>query len=374
MSKKRRPSSFRVGRSVAVRVVRGPHKTDSSRWYWRADRSAPDGRECVWSGWGTAAEVEQKIAGALARGSLGDPAARASDEVRTVRDLMEVWTGYQEQRCKAKRIADSTYVIYERVGRRICRQPLACCSLTELNVGRLERYVNQRLAAGGAVASVRVEMTLLKAAWDWGQQRDLVPQRVLRKPELKAPPREVFTPTRAEWNRVLARIAEGWPRDVLALQGLLGCRIGGLTSLKQRDVELERGFVTIRNKGKVRTIPLPPDAQEILARWIRPDPTGAGRVFHAASASTIHSTLGTRHIKTACAAEGLPYFTPHALRRMVERELALAGVPIQTFAAILGHSPTVALSAYSAVRDEDMSDAFAKAKIGGAEASEEEAQ
>jgi len=374
MTKKRRPSSFRVGRNVAVRVVRGPHKTDPARWYWRADRSGPDGRECVWSGWGTAAEVEQKIAGAFARGSLGDPEARASDEVRTVRDLMEVWTGHQEERCKAKRIADSTYVIYERVGRRICRQPLASCSLTELNVGRLERYVNQRLAAGGAVASVRVEMTLLKAAWDWGQQRDLVPQRVLRKPELKAPPRDVFTPTRAEWNRVLARIAEGWPRDVLALQGLLGCRIGGLTSLKQRDVDLERGFITIRNKGKVRTLPLPPEAQEILGRWVRPDPSGAGRVFGSVSASTIHSTLGTRHIKAACEAEGLPYFTPHALRRMVERELALAGVPIQTFAAILGHSPTVALSAYSAVRDEDMSDAFAKAKIGGAEASEEEAR
>ena len=367
MTKKRRPSSFRMGRNVSVRVVRGPYKTDSSRWYWRADRSGPDGRECVWSGWATAAEVEQQIAQAISAGTLGEPEARASDEVRTVRDLMEVWAGHQEQRCKAKRIADSTYEIYERVGRRICKQPLASCSLTNLNVGRLERYVNQRLAAGGAVATVRVEMTLLKSAWDWGQQRDLVPQRVLRKPELKAPPREAFTPTREEWNRVLARIAEGWPRDVLALQGLLGCRIGGLTSLKQRDVDLKRGWVTIRNKGKVRTVPLPPEAKEILTRWIRPDPSGSGRVFHSVSASTIHSTLGTRHIKDACEAEKLPYFTPHALRRMVERELALAGVPIQTFAAILGHSPLVALAAYSAVREEDMTAAFAKAKIGGAE-------
>ena len=60
----------------------------------------------------------------------------------------------------------------------------------------------------------------------------------------------------------------------------------------------------------------------------------------------------------------MPAFTPHALRRMVERELALAGVPIQTFAAILGHCPQVALSAYSAVRKEDMRAAFSQAGIG----------
>ncbi len=27
---------------------RGPRKSDPKRWYWRADRSGPDGRECVW--------------------------------------------------------------------------------------------------------------------------------------------------------------------------------------------------------------------------------------------------------------------------------------------------------------------------------------
>ena len=367
MTKKRRPSSFRVGRTVTVRVVRGPHKSDPDRWYWRADRSTPEGRVCAWSGWATAAEVEKQVAGALADGSIEDREARSDrDDVGTVKDLLEVWVGEQERRCEAGRIAESTYEAYERIGRRLCRDPLASWPLSELKTGRLEAYVNRRLAAGGSAASVRVEMTLLKAAWDWGQQHDLVPQRVLRKPEFKAKKVEVFTPTREEWERVLGRIAEGWPRDILALQGLLGCRIGGVANLKLRDVDLDRGFVTIRNKGKVRTVPLTPEATEILERWVRPDPSGTGRVFHAASVSTIRSTLGTRHIKAACEAEKLPYFTPHALRRMVERELALAGVPIQTFAAILGHTPQVALAAYSAVREEDMKAAFVKAGIGGA--------
>ena len=71
------------------------------------------------------------------------------------------------------------------------------------------------------------------------------------------------------------------------VQGLLGCRIGGVANLKLRDVDLDRGFVTIRNKGKVRTVPLTPEATEILERWVRPDPSGTGRVFHAASVSTI---------------------------------------------------------------------------------------
>ena len=362
MPKQRRPASFRIGRKITVRVVRGPHKADPKRWYWRADRSGPDGRECVWTGWGTAAEVELQIAGRFSEGRLDDPVARARDEVRTVRDLLEVWVGHQEERAEAGRITESTREVYARVGRRICRQPLGSCALTELRAGRLERYVNQRLAAGAAAASVRVELTVLKAAWDWGQQHDLVPQRVLRKPEVKVPRGERFTPTREEWERVRAHLPEGWPRDVLALQGLLGCRIGALSWLKQEDVDLERELVTLRNKGKTRTVPLPPEAREILSRWVRPG--GTGRVFHAASASTIRSTLGTRHLRAACAAARVPYFTPHGLRRMVERELALAGVPIQTFAAILGHCPQVALSAYSAVRKEDMRAAFSQAGIG----------
>ena len=37
MPKQRRPASFRIGRKITVRVVRGPHKADPKRWYWRAD-------------------------------------------------------------------------------------------------------------------------------------------------------------------------------------------------------------------------------------------------------------------------------------------------------------------------------------------------
>lgn len=367
MPKPRRPSSFRMGRNVAVRVVRGPHKDAPDRWYWRADRSGPDGRDCVWSGWASAAEVEKTIAAALSDGTLGDADARAAkDEVRTLRDLLEVWVGAQEERLKAGRIADSTFDAYRRIGRRICKTPIANCALTDLSVTRLERHVNDLLAAGMAPSTAKVEMIVLKSAWDWGQQHDLVPQRVLRKPEIRGARRERFTPTRVEWDKVLVHIKSGWPRDVLALQGILGCRIGGVAKLKQRDVDLQRGTVTIRNKGKVRTIPAPPEAREILARWMRPDPGPDLRVFFSASVGKIRSSVGTKHIKDACAAAGVPYFTPHGLRRMVERELALAGVPIQTFAAILGHTPQVALAAYSAVREEDMKDAFARARIGGA--------
>lgn len=370
MTKTRRPSSFRIGRSLTVRVVRGPHKDDPNRWYWRADQSTPDGRQCVWSGWGTAAEVEQRLAGRVHEGSLDDPTHRERDGIRTVKDLMEVWVGHQQERASAGRIAAETERVYELTGRRICQEPIAKCSLTELKPGRLERYVNHRLAAGAAPASIRLELTLIKAAWDWGRQLEIVPQRLLRKPDMKVPKKERFTPTREEWNRVLEHLG-GWARDLLATQGLLGCRIGALVKLRHQDVDLARGTVTLRNKGKVRTIPLPPEAKVILSRLSRADAAPESRVFNGAMASTMRATVGKVHLAPACNAAGVPYFTPHGLRRMVERELALAGVPIQTFAAILGHSPQVALSAYSAVREEDMSAAFNRAGIGESTESEE---
>ena len=301
----------------------------------------------------------------VSEGALDDPAVRSRDEVRSVKDLLEFWTGHQEEREEAGRITARTLEIYRQVGRRICKEPLARSAVYELRTTNLERYVNRRLADGGAPSSVKLEMTVLKAAWDWGQQHDLVPQRRLQKPEIKVTRPKSYTPTRAEWERVLSHVPAGWAHDVLELQGLLGCRIGGVASMRCGDVDFERERVTIRNKGKVRTVPLSPGALTVLKRWVDDDAPADRRVFVLVADRTIRSAIGHEYLKPACVAAKVPAFTPHGLRRMVERELAVAGVPIQTFAAILGHSPQVALAAYSAVRDEDMKAAFDQAGIGG---------
>ena len=40
--KTRRPKTITIGSRVKVRVVRGPHREHTQRWYWRAERYDPE--------------------------------------------------------------------------------------------------------------------------------------------------------------------------------------------------------------------------------------------------------------------------------------------------------------------------------------------
>ena len=80
--------------------------------------------------------------------------------------------------------------------------------------------------------------------------------------------------------------------------------------------------------------------------------------------SSFDSYLGPHALRQACAAAGVPRFTPYGLRRAAVDAMARAGVDPATAASITGHSVSVMLTAYRTVSEDDRRRAVAAAGLG----------
>jgi integrase/recombinase XerC len=154
----------------------------------------------------------------------------------------------------------------------------------------------------------------------------------------------------------MARL-EGWPRLALLLLYATGARLGEVGALRWEDVDLVAGPVHLHGKTGGRTVPLHPQVLAAIEAAPR-----RGIFVLGIEPITIH---GLRyHLDSACYRAKVPRWTPHGLRRLACDTLYRAGVDVGTAAAVLGHSPQVALRYYRRASDADMREAVARARLG----------
>ena len=343
----RRPKPFGVG-PVRVRAINGPR---DNQWYWRAEIHENGASRSVWSGWATRTDAAKQVAGIVAEVDF-DPVGSIGD-LETVFDLLDVWLGSVDAR---QDIAKSTQILYRRRSRQIARV-LGSVLLERIRLSDLEGYRNRRLRERAASGTVAGELRILKIAWRWGSQTGICPARDLPSPPLKVSPvRNRYTPTQTEAAMVLQQL-EGWERSAFLVLATTGCRIGEIASLRWDQIDLDRREITVTGKRKTRTIPVRDETVDALVAM---DRTGAF-VFPVAKTTLIQGLQ--RRLPMSCSAAGVPRFTPHGLRRMVQNTLAEAGVDIADYAAILGHSPQVALLHYRQVRPNSLRSAIAVAGL-----------
>jgi integrase len=138
-----------------------------------------------------------------------------------------------------------------------------------------------------------------------------------------------------------------------------GCRPEELRELKQADVDLEAGRLTIR-KGKShaarRTLKLTAESREILTRrlqnrnlWVFPSPVCPGR--HIGNLPGTHNKV----IEDAKLS-----FVPYDLRHTFATRAAERGMPIPTLAAVLGHANLRSVMKYVHVSQEHMDSEMAR--------------
>jgi len=391
----RKPRPLKLD-NVTARAIRGPHQDGSGRWYWRADLyvAGERRRETLWTGWASREEVRQEVSRLMAQRSPVDAAQAEREarrgEVQTVRDLLEVYFGQEQTRVAlwrqeeqageaavargaAKKVQHSKDALAPRsysgkhsAGKQVARS-LGGVRLRDLKNDDLRRYVAARLAdaAGG---TVRNEVRALSAAWRWGARegRTYTEGLRLRWPQVLATPvREKYTPTRAEVRRVLARMPEGWERDILTCQSLLGCRIRALARLPRSDVDLASGTVRLKCKDHDRTVRVPDDVLDVLRPYVQAA-TEHGTIWPVTESTAVEVCKVRKANKNnlfadACLAAGVTRFTSHGLRRLVSNEWIARGVNVAVYARVLGHSPEEALRAYAAIQGDDEIAAFAKA-------------
>ncbi|MCK6515679.1 tyrosine-type recombinase/integrase [Myxococcota bacterium] len=349
MTTTKRPSPLRL-RGLSYSVVRGPNADGD--WYWRA-RDA-EGRT-VWTGWSSRAALLQS-----APIETPEPSS-----LRTIADLITKW---METRERDPQLKPETLVSYAKRAKGVVAA-VGGEPLTDLGPAFMERLRDRLIATGLTQRGVNARQRLIRAAARWAAEEEILTHRPLPVVRLRSAERVNldYTPSEDEALAALRRMSgeTGLAATVLAITG---ARVSEVVTLKRGDLDLSGGWLRLSGKTGPRRFPLiaelralladrgssteepptPTDPDTPLFRWLMRVPDAAVR----------------DQLALACRRAGVPRFTPHGLRRMVVNRILRAGADITAAAELMGHSPSVMLSYYRRVSNEDRAAGVAQAGLG----------
>lgn len=198
-------------------------------------------------------------------------------------------------------------------------------------------YKQALLEQGYAVRSINSMLAGLNSlleflGWTDCRVKSLKTQRQIYCPEEK----EL---SRAEYLRLL-RAAEGRPRLNLIMQTICGTGIR-VSELRYFTVEsVRKGEITVRCKGKIRTILLPGKLRKKLLDYAGRTGIGSGAIFVTRTGRPLNRSSIWAQMKRLCAAAGVAAAKvfPHNLRKLFARTFYGIEKDIAILADILGHS------------------------------------
>jgi integrase len=339
--------------------------SEAQGWYWQIVYQGRKG-ETAWSGYGT----EEAIASVLAELRVGLDRPEGGVVIKTVADLLEYWVGSSvELRGETGALAKSSVTSYTQWARTLKRH-LGSVDLLALDQRILDQYDLDRVREGGDKArnTIFQERVALKAAWRWGQSRNVCPNRALPRTTIKKRESDRHIPTRKEVALVLDAMGECWQREALRLQFATGARIGEIVSLRVQDVDLDAGIVRIwKSKTGKREVPLAPVAVRALRQWITSTGRGQaepGRTLFLDEPPTHPAAWCRDRILRACEATGVTSWTTHGLRYRAVMDMMDAGIDPKTVSEITGHSVETMLGVYRKVTGHSKRAAIHLARLG----------
>lgn len=179
--------------------------------------------------------------------------------------------------------------------------------------------------------------------------------RLLQAPDKHVKSRPATDGAEAAW----ARHAAVRDTALLELMYSTGARVSEAVGLRQRDVDLLSGIVTVHGKGKKdRMCPLGRPASQALRKWqecaesLWPGSTRnrMGPVFMNSRGGVLTSRSAERMMKVYLGEAGLSLrFSPHALRHSFATHLLDAGADLRSVQELLGHSSLSTTQIYTHV-------------------------
>lgn len=273
-------------------------------------------------------------------------------DVRAALTVAELWGKWSEGR-QGRRGMQSTESRYTRhvgrfFGKHVAEQ------ICNFDVTRFRRDLEQRNLSP---ASVKFCMSLLAQLLRWGGEQGLIQDPGLHfdYPRFDNQRTESMTPEQMErYWQVLAEWSDQHVADYFRIMLLTGVRRRALAALKWEDLDLNKGFLTLRadtaKSGKAKSIPLPSAAIRIFeampsndSPYVWPDRLGG------------FQDVGGTYGKQIRDAAGLPKdFRPcHGLRHSFASMLASSGkVDLFTLQQLLTHANPVMTQRYSHLSSE----------------------
>ena len=201
-------------------------------------------------------------------------------------------------------------------------------------------YTAKRLSAGRKPGTIWTELGRLRMAFIWAERKRLIDRapHVWRPPQ--GPPRDKCL-TREQAERVVDSCALPHVKLFCILALATAGRAGALLGLTWDRVDLDRGFVDLRDPGRAQTtkgraqVPLNEGVlvelrrarQDAVSKWVIE--WGGKRVGSV-----------KKGIAAAGARAGVPWVTPHVFRHSAGRLMAEGGVPMSEIAQFMGHKST----------------------------------
>jgi integrase len=273
-------------------------------------------------------------------------------EIAQTLTVDQLWEKWKEGR-QGMRGMQATESRYTRhIGRFFGKHVAA--QLCNFDVTRFRRDLEQRNLSP---ATVKICMSLLAQLLRWGGEQELIQDPGLRfdYPRFDNQKTECMTPDQMKsYWQALAEWPDQHVADYFRVMLLTGVRRRALAAIKWEDLDLTKGFLTLRadtaKSGKAKSIPLPAAAIRIFEAmpnndsvFVWPDRVGG------------FQDVGGMYGKQIRDAAGLPEdFRPcHGLRHSFASMLASSGkVDLFTLQQLLTHANPVMTQRYSHLSSE----------------------
>ena len=210
--------------------------------------------------------------------------------------------------------------------------------IQDVNPQMIERYRAGRLRANASKSTVNREITILKRMYNLAIDWSLIEANPFIKVRL-------FSEMGTERQRILTygeeeRLQHACPeylRRIVVTALNTGMRRGEILGLTWRQVDLERGEITVENtkSGKNRIIPISPELNELFVA-MRKDAGACPLVFPNPRTGKPYTDV-KKSFKGACSDVGIDDLRFHDLRHTFATRLIENGVDIITVRDLLGH-------------------------------------
>jgi integrase len=216
-------------------------------------------------------------------------------------------------------------------------------------------YIDARKRAGKSSSTIRTELEALRAClrWHYGNEA----------PQITAPPpskaREGYL-TKEQASRLLAAIEAPHVQLFVELALGTGARMGAILDLTWERVDLEHGSIDFNPPGRDPTnkrrtvVGITPRLREKLT-----EAREAALTDHVIEYGRKPVASVKKAIAAASRRTGIPV-SPHVLRRTAAVWMAMADVPMERIAQVLGHTTTrITFQHYARYSPRFMADAMA---------------
>lgn len=233
------------------------------------------------------------------------------------------------------------------------------CPLTRITLDRIDEYVAHCQHIGNSDGTINKKLSclsrVLRTALERGKLKAMPKIRLKKEPQNRI---RFLSP--AEEDRLINTLTLfGYEeqRDAVICLLYTGFRCSELWRLEKRDVDLERGTLTLwRTKGgRPRTVPIVDKIRPILEARSAQCETDTGKLFPDASNDWLR--WAWERARQHLGLTDDPQFVPHMLRHTCATRLAQRGVSMPVIKEWLGHSSITTTARYAHFSPTDLSNA-----------------